>query len=32
MQDLVMIAMDDLLMMTDGLDAYYKKVLNAGQK
>ena len=32
MQDLVMMAADDLVMMTDGLVACYKKVLNAGRK
>ena len=31
MQDLFMMAMDDLVMMTDGLDTCYKKVFNAGQ-
>ena len=31
MQDLVMMATDDLVMMTDGLVMCYKKVFNTGQ-
>ena len=32
MWDLVMMVVNDLVMMTDGLVMFYKKVLNAGRK